>query len=277
MLYEVYAAKDTHGAQDIWRSLKQYADSNNSILFSDEKLRQEFEDVVKSLSMPSVPHVVRTVDEFISSLDDSLDTQPLPDELETPRQVDCLVVGAGVTGLLVAEELSNLGKSVLIVERSSAVGGVWNHQANATSRVNTSEPAYRIFTKSRLNIDHTPKRDFLRDVQSLALRLSRSKSVSFCFHTSVTKVGHDNVVSFTRNGKQSSGLVKAHRVFMCVNRRLGTVRRIDYPNESLFKGRIVYGVEDDGRNLDWKDKKVLILGAGAFATENARTALECGA
>jgi cation diffusion facilitator CzcD-associated flavoprotein CzcO len=72
-------------------------------------------------------------------------------------------------------------------------------------------------------------------------------------------------------------LIKAQRVFMCVNRRLGTVRRVVYPGESSFKGQIVYGVEDDAKSVDWENKKVLILGAGAFATENARTALECGA
>jgi hypothetical protein len=86
-----------------------YADSNNSILFSNDLLQREFEGMVKSSCVPSVPHVVRNIDDFILSLDESLDIHSLPDVQEIPPEVDCLVVGAGITGLLVAEELSNLG------------------------------------------------------------------------------------------------------------------------------------------------------------------------
>ena len=84
-------------------------------------------------------------------------------------------------------------------------------------------------------------------------------------------------VQFTDDRSNTVGSVQANRVFMCVNRRLGNVRRLEFHNEAKFKGEICYGVENDTGSMQWKDKNVLIVGAGAFATENARTALELGA
>ena len=194
---------------------------------------------------------------------------------QIPSQVDCLVVGAGITGLLVAQELTDLGKEVLLVEKSDDVGGVWRHQANKTSRVNTSEPAYRLLSKARPNMDHTPTAQIMDDVRSLADRLSQK--VMFRFQTTVTRVEENMNIQFTDDRSNTAGSVQANRVFMCVNRRLGNVRRLEFPNEEKFKGEIFYGVENDTGSMQWKDKNVLIVGAGAFATENARTALELGA
>ena len=94
-----------------------------------------------------------------------------------------------------------------------------------------------------------------------------SHKAAFHFQTNVTKVDTEKqdkytVVHYT-SANQNNTSIKAQRVFMCVNRRLGSVRRVEYNNESKFKGHICYGVQDDVKDLNWKDKTVLILGAGA--------------
>jgi hypothetical protein len=45
----------------------------------------------------------------------------------------------------------------------------------------------------------------------------------------------------------------------------------------VFQGQIVAGMSDKAIDIDWRGKAVVIVGMGAFAIENARTALEGGA
>jgi hypothetical protein len=54
-------------------------------------------------------------------------------------------------------------------------------------------------------------------------------------------------------------------------------RIIDYPGEDLFGGHIRYGMNDDTPYEALAATNCAILGNGAFAVENARTCVECGA
>ena len=50
-----------------------------------------------------------------------------------------------------------------------------------------------------------------------------------------------------------------------------------FPMESFFSGHICYGVSGASDDVDFAGKSILIIGGGAFAAENARTAIEKGA
>jgi len=51
-------------------------------------------------------------------------------------------------------------------------------------------------------------------------------------------------------------------------------RIIDYPGEDVFGGLVAYGMNDDCPYEELSGKNIAILGNGAFAVENARTAVE---
>jgi len=70
---------------------------------------------------------------------------------------------------------------------------------------------------------------------------------------------------------------RVRSVLVSVNRRLGALRFLNFPNENNFDGRVGYGVGNHVCLLSYASESVLIVGAGAFATEGARTALERGA
>eukprot|EP00966_Prymnesium_polylepis_P189550 4392259-Prymnesium_polylepis.1 len=53
---------------------------------------------------------------------------------------DLVVVGCAITGLTSASLFSKEKADVIMIEKSSRVGGVWSHYANPYSRVQTSEP-----------------------------------------------------------------------------------------------------------------------------------------
>jgi hypothetical protein len=64
---------------------------------------------------------------------------------------------------------------------------------------------------------------------------------------------------------------------LAINDRVGRPRAAKWENQEAFRGQVVSGIRNDTEEIDWYDKKVLIVGMGAFAVENARTALEGGA
>jgi hypothetical protein len=79
----------------------------------------------------------------------------------------------------------------------------------------------------------------------------------------------------TRNGQ--SGSVDSRGVILAINDRVGAPREAIWQDQEVFQGTLVSGISDDAAELDWQDKRVVIIGMGAFAVENARTALEAGA
>ncbi|MDZ7597082.1 MAG: hypothetical protein U5J82_01970 [Desulfobacterales bacterium] len=66
-------------------------------------------------------------------------------------------------------------------------------------------------------------------------------------------------------------------VILAINDRVGTPREVKWQNQSAFQGKIVTGISNHTEGIDWRNKNVVIIGMGAFAVENTRTALEGGA
>ena len=61
------------------------------------------------------------------------------------------------------------------------------------------------------------------------------------------------------------------------NYKLGRVRQVTWKDENVFQGVIRYGAGNQIHDVDFGGKTVLVIGAGAFASENTRTAIEKGA
>jgi hypothetical protein len=64
---------------------------------------------------------------------------------------------------------------------------------------------------------------------------------------------------------------------LAINDRVGVPRAVRWPGQERFKGEVRDGFSNSAADLNWVGKKVVIVGMGAFATENLRTAMECGA
>jgi len=180
---------------------------------------------------------------------------------------------------------------VLVLEKGSDVGGVWSTEGNEWSRVNHSEPAYRMLEKDGpRNFFHPPKSQLLWDCTRIAsselahrIRLRSSViSVSSVEQTGAAGVEIEGnyIIEYDdlRNGDAPlRQRIRANQVVLCVNRRLGKLRQVSWKNEHLFKGEVRYGVGNQIQDVNFVGKRVLIVGGGAFATENARTVIEKGA
>jgi cation diffusion facilitator CzcD-associated flavoprotein CzcO len=68
-------------------------------------------------------------------------------------------------------------------------------------------------------------------------------------------------------------------VIVCVG-TCGEPSRPDLPGIHKFGGSVLHSSELDGRkaqDIDWKDKRVLVIGGGASAVEAAEAAMDNGA
>ena len=192
-----------------------------------------------------------------------------------PESVDVVIVGAGVTGLYAANKLKEKGISVCIVDKEDKLGGIWTLYANDTSQVNTSEGAYRLFDKKcRSNSDHSSTREMLEDIVELADNVSDS----IYLNTTVDSIRKDGGIYRTSlKSDRQLFILESKGIILAINDRIGEPRKIEWENQSTFQGDILAGMSNQTRGFDWKGKNVAIVGMGAFAIENARTALEGGA
>lgn len=195
-----------------------------------------------------------------------------------PSRAEVGIVGAGLAGLVVAAEFRKAGVRMLaVLEKGAVVGGTWRLYGNATSRVNTSEPAYRLeVPRSHPNTNHSHRSEILKDTT----RLIEQHALVECIHTH----SEVNCASSTTNGwllcgwrAQVAFALPCLRVVLCTNRRLGRPRQMHLPGEQTFRGMVLRGIGGDVDELQCRGTRVAILGMGAFAIENMRTALERGA
>lgn len=191
------------------------------------------------------------------------------------QTVDVVVVGAGVTGLYAANHLLKHNISFCVLEKREIIGGIWSMYANSTSQVNTSEAGYRMIEKkSRSNRDHSTTREILEDISHLARGVSDNIYLNAKVDW-IEKADGSYRVKLTYDQKET--FITSKGVILAINDRVGTPRKIDWPNQQNYQGELVSGISDDAKHVDWNGKKVAIIGMGAFAVENTRTALEGGA
>ena len=208
-----------------------------------------------------VKHIKRELDELAQE----------KSQEQVPPRAAAVVVGAGLTGLTIAQTLGD----ATILEQSSHIGGVWRFYANATSRVNSSEPAYRLGA-SRKNTNHSPTHEILSSV----IELVRHCGMTICTHARVATVVSTRSASdaycYTIQGSRHNAdfVTRCDLVVLCTNRRLGLPRELGFTGTREFAGHILRGMHDDVQSVDLHDRSVVILGMGAFAIENMRTTLE---
>jgi NADPH-dependent glutamate synthase beta subunit-like oxidoreductase len=192
-----------------------------------------------------------------------------------PKSVDVLIVGGGITGVYAAKRFQEKNLSFCIAEKGDAVGGIWTLYANTTSQVNTSEAAYRLIEpETRAHRDHSTTAEVLEDIHHIAEQVSKSIFTQAVVET-IEKRNGGYRTTVTRSGKKSQ--ITSKGVLLAINDRVGTPRTVSWKNQDAFEGVFVRGISDEALNVDWQDKRVVIIGMGAFAAENTRTALEGGA
>jgi hypothetical protein len=189
--------------------------------------------------------------------------------------VDHVVVGAGICGLVMAQELIQQGKSYMCLEQTNEILGCWTTAANKTSHVAVSEPAFRFDYdhNGKYPSDFTIRDEFLADGR----RYVAAHNISVTFNAKVTQVqqkGKGWTVTYKKDNTLQT--VKSKGVFMALGAQQ-TPRTLTYPGEDIFEGTVSKGIQDDMPLNKFEGATVVIVGGGAFGCENLRTALMHGA
>ena len=220
-------------------------------------------------------------DQLLSQKDMILDTSSCIPK----KSYEVVVVGGGVVGLMAAKKLLDAGIDVCVVEKEQHVGGIWTTFANETSQVNSSEGSYRIFEdyRKRANRDHSSTSEIRADILLIANELKEAKRLftNTCVEDvkSTGSRANGRKQYFVHVGAASTPVIECQGIIMAVNDRVGRPRPIQWPKREQFAGQVIdgFGGDAEKREVDWVGKRVVVVGMGAFAVENARTALENGA
>lgn len=202
-----------------------------------------------------------------------------------PRKVDVIIVGAGLLGMVTAKRCVDSGFSVAVLEQRLMVGGIWSMYANGTSQVNSSEGGYCLkdiigkdADQMRDNRDHSTAAEVLTDLQKLGEVLEPHIYTGVKVLKILGKDGDYSILFEDTSGTSTSaGVIDGRGCVLCINDRVGLPRPLAAPGRDEFMGVVADGTADSLAGVDWRGKRVVIAGMGAFAVENVRTALENGA
>jgi 3-oxoacyl-(acyl-carrier-protein) synthase/methionine synthase II (cobalamin-independent)/thioredoxin reductase/acyl carrier protein len=267
---EIRQVQENYDPEQLANHMKAYVDVPIWFKHHNTKPDFQFQHLLALLEGTAAYPTQITTDDYICT-----DYAPNFELLKYPTKEivelthDVIVVGAGLTGLYVANKLKSDGYKVIVLEKNDSLGGIWNTYANDKSQVNSSEGAYRLFKqKQKTNKDHTTTREIIDDIVQISkgLDIYTGHQVKWIEKTA-------NGYTVTTNGKQlvCKGCVVA------INDRVGFPKNVIWKNQEKFKGQIKNGFGNDTHSVDWNDKVVIVVGMGAFAIENVRTALENGA
>jgi len=240
-------------------------------------------DKVADQSLEIIPLQSVVVDEILASVNQyalskfvfDMDRLNNNNTSALPGQVDVLIVGGGITGLYAANRLKEKQISFCLIEARDIAGGIWSEYANTTSQVNTSEGAYRALEKdARTNRDHSSTTEILEDLHQLSQNISANLYTG-CKAERIEKI--DGLYQTQVAREEEAITISSKGIILAVNDRIGSPRAITYEDQQLFNGTICSGASNETQGLDWRGKKVVVVGMGAFAVENVRTALENGA
>ncbi|KAL3921309.1 MAG: hypothetical protein SGPRY_004948, partial [Prymnesium sp.] len=199
-----------------------------------------------------------------------------------PSSQRVVVVGGGISGVCYATEWVSAGwnrSDLAVLEQESCIGGIWMAHANAYSRVQTAEPAYRLPCNSvqRGPVHQTYSFELMNDLKSMVDQYQLGDRVFT--HTRVERVAARSggwVVSGKQLSREFS--IQTEQVVLCVNRRLSNIpNSLQLKGEESFGGDIRSGLHNDCEGLSYSGRRVVILGFGAYAVENLRHSLESGA
>ena len=186
------------------------------------------------------------------------------------KQIDVLIIGAGISGIGVAAHLSknSPNRHYEIIERRNAFGGTWDlfkyPGIRSDSDMSTFGFNFKPWQKTSVLADGEAIKDYLSEVVE-----EYKLKEKIHFNHRVLSADYDSNISKwivkIEDENQKVNIWQANFVVGCTgyyNYDQGF--KPDFPNQDAFKGQLVHP-QFWPEHLDYAGKKVLIIGSGATA------------
>ncbi|KAF2490632.1 FAD/NAD(P)-binding domain-containing protein [Lophium mytilinum] len=186
----------------------------------------------------------------------------------SPASYDCIIVGAGFSGISALHRFRKLGLSAHIFEAGTDFGGVWYWNRYPGARVDSETPfyqlnipeVYRTWNFSVRFPDHVELRKYFAHIDKT---LNVRKDTSFNSKV-VDAAWDDGAGRWTI--KTASGDVASAKYLMLCSGLLHHTYIPDFPGLSEYKGVVHHtGAWPEGVSV--KGKKVAVVGAGATSVQ----------
>ena len=186
------------------------------------------------------------------------------------KQVDILIVGAGISGIGIAAHLTknNPNRKFDIIERRASFGGTWDlfkyPGIRSDSDMSTFGFNFKPWRKANVLADGESIKGYIGEVvdeYKLKDKIHFNHRVLAANYDSSTKKWHVQI----EDANQKIQTWIANFVLGCTgyyNYDQGF--QPDFPNQEAFKGQLIHP-QFWPENLDYAGKKVVIIGSGATA------------
>ncbi|MDI2030404.1 NAD(P)-binding domain-containing protein [Saccharopolyspora sp. TS4A08] len=202
--------------------------------------------------------------EYAEMLAEDMGFAPTESKSAAPKDIDAIIIGAGVSGMLAAIKLAEAGVEHVVLEKNPDVGGTWYENAYPGAGVDTPSHLYSYSFEPRPWRTHFGKRDevwhYLRDVAERHDLRAVTR-----FGTEVTDAAYDETTA-TWTVRTADGQELTARVLISATGALNRPKVPDIDGLNSFRGRIFH-TADWPSDVDLRGKRVAVVGAGASAMQ----------
>lgn len=202
--------------------------------------------------------------EYAEMLAEDMGFAPAPVRVVPDTDIDAVVIGAGVSGMLAAIKLAEAGIAHVVLEKNDDVGGGWYENTYPGAGVDTPSHLYSYSFHPRDWSTHFGKRDevqaYLRDVADTHGLRERIR-----FGTEVVGADWDDERG-TWTTRTADGAVFTSRILVSATGALNRPRVPDIPGLDTFAGPAFHTAQWPA-GLDLDGRRVAVVGAGASAMQ----------
>ncbi|TDE32866.1 NAD(P)/FAD-dependent oxidoreductase [Actinomadura sp. 6K520] len=198
-------------------------------------------------------------------------TSPPPrQDAENSREVDAVVVGAGLSGLYMLHKLRGLGLSVQVYEKGDGVGGTWfwNRYPGARVDVKSLDYAYSFDPALEQEWEWTEKypaqEELLRYIDHVADRFGLRPHIRL--RTRVTEAAFDEGAGRWDVRTDRGDRVSARYLVMATG-CLSTPRLPDVPGLAAFGGGWYHTGNWPAEGADFTGKRVAVIGTASSGVQ----------
>ena len=187
------------------------------------------------------------------------------------EQHKVLVIGGGMSGVLAAIRLQEAGIPFLLIEKNSSVGGTWFENRYPGARVDVSNHLYSYsFEPAHHWTQYFAQQPELQQYFEDVVKNHRLQT-HIRLNTEVTRaIYNESSKCWQVDTVDESGNTETHIVNSLISAvgQLNRPKLPDVPGVESFKGQWCHSADWDD-NIDYRGKRVVLVGAGASAFQLA--------